>query len=252
MHLVNLGAHVLDALFLSWIKGHIEQRQKKEHEKTEQHHTLEPEVKEEPESKVNFSTNEWEDHKKEKKRAKMQKKEREKVKLKTKPFVFPAKTQITISEVNMQSDISRGLYSKTVSEFNGKEKIPRWVLQAILHNTFKCRVSTKVGFFISSTGPLLAAVKKKFTAIRLLPVFRYVVARGHVLTSFRIIQWISNNIKLPPHSPTADFNKFIEILCNGKVVPADINLASVLQLYWRSSTKALLLEFRVNLDHSGL
>lgn len=72
------------------------------------------------------------------------------------------------------------------------------------------------------------------------------------LTVARIIQWIGKNIELPPHSPTVDMKKFIEVLCNGRVVPVDINLATVLQSYWRSSSKALLLDFRVNLDESGL
>lgn len=172
-YLVNLGAHVLDALFKEWVKGHAEIHRRKEETKEGELATLGPHESEDN-RKVNFTTTEWEEQKKEKKRAKIQKKERERVKEKTRPFFFPPNTQITISEVNTKSDISRGLYSKTVAEFSGKEKIPKWVFQALLHNMFRCRVSPKVVFSITSTGPDLALIKKKFTAIRLLPVSRYI------------------------------------------------------------------------------
>jgi hypothetical protein len=176
--LVNLGAHVLDAIFVDWVKGHKELRQQKAHHKAKDRElaqlTLEKEVEteEKEDPKVRFTTTEWEERKKEKKRAKAQRKEREKSKEKTKPFVFPPNTQVTLGEVNAETSISRGLYSKAISEFTGKEKLPKWVVVAILNNVFKCRVSSKVSFMLCSVGPGLNSFKRKFTALRLLPVHR--------------------------------------------------------------------------------
>jgi hypothetical protein len=62
----------------------------------------------------------------------------------------------------------------------------------------------------------------------------------------RIIQWITDNVVLPvPKDTAVKKEDTIEILCNNRPLPTDINLATVLQQYWRASNKTLILEFKV-------
>ncbi len=62
----------------------------------------------------------------------------------------------------------------------------------------------------------------------------------------RIIQWIVGHVELLAHDPSMQKKEdTVEILCNSRPVPPDINIATVLQQYWRASNKTLVLEFRV-------
>eukprot|EP01127_Copromyxa_protea_P017789 TRINITY_DN5472_c0_g1_i1.p1 TRINITY_DN5472_c0_g1~~TRINITY_DN5472_c0_g1_i1.p1 ORF type:complete len:677 (+),score=113.92 TRINITY_DN5472_c0_g1_i1:305-2032(+) len=228
---VNLGAHVLDGIFSNWVIGYKDRKEQAQGKSAEiENITLGPHINEEEEEKGM----KWEERKAEKKNRRKQRKDREKAKRHTKPFVLPPNTQVTIGEVNSETNVSRGLYSKAISDFLGEEKLPQWVLQSILDNMFKCRVSSTISFTISSTGPGLEPMPrvKRFNATRLLLVEK-------------ILKWIAANIEIPAISSQSEKQDLIEVLCNSRPLPPDINLATVLQLYWRSSIKALVLEFRL-------
>eukprot|EP01126_Amoeba_proteus_P042231 TRINITY_DN4585_c0_g1_i1.p1 TRINITY_DN4585_c0_g1~~TRINITY_DN4585_c0_g1_i1.p1 ORF type:complete len:233 (-),score=42.14 TRINITY_DN4585_c0_g1_i1:134-832(-) len=159
----------------------------------------------------------------------------EKSKSKILPFSLPNNTRVTVSEVNADSDISRGLFSKTILEFDGSEKLPSWVRDSVVEGIYESRVNRKIKFVLFSVSP--TRMHKSFTSERLTPMKK-------------VITWICENVsEISVHRWPVEPCVLIQIFCNNTLIPPAMDAGTVSHFFWKSNSKVMELEWRINSEY---
>eukprot|EP01113_Clastostelium_recurvatum_P021944 TRINITY_DN2606_c0_g1_i3.p1 TRINITY_DN2606_c0_g1~~TRINITY_DN2606_c0_g1_i3.p1 ORF type:complete len:872 (-),score=212.27 TRINITY_DN2606_c0_g1_i3:48-2663(-) len=192
-------------------------------------------------------------------------------------FNVPTDTSLIISD----EITGATLYRSLVSDLDGSEPddvIPNWVYDCLVYNQTPAtrENAAKVGFFLSSfdesTLPTLPHGNTRLNAPKLLRIKKVALYVANKLDLELPTRTTSSEGAGPtpgtPDTPssssssvedsddTVDPGDFLEILCNGRLVPPAMNLATVKAFFWRQGDD-MVLQYRVSArflaegDHVG-
>jgi len=118
------------------------------------------------------------------------------------------------------------------------DDLPVWVVECLVYKKLNAPETPKVSFYLNPFTPCddelpqLPHFGNKLNAIRILTIRKVVT---YVISKLNLQLPVSEN----PEIPTVN-EDYIEILCNDKVLPPDMSLATIKQFLWKSSDELTL------------
>jgi len=187
-------------------------------------------------------------------------------------FSIPSNISVIISE-----ETGATMHRSLLSQLDGAEPaeiLPQWVVDCLLHNEMPSREAAKIGFYLTTVDekecPQLPQGANRLSAHKLLKIRKV----AHYVVTKLELDVPTKTPKTPEaenSSNSADDNSscsdtdnvkneaasgekvasenYIEILCNNKVLPPNINLATARAFFWKAGDD-LVLNYRINPEYS--